>query len=215
MPFVCLLDIRVISRFIMVITHLKVCGLQGKETHYRLKQGTLQWVGTEWYTSTVGTVQVLQVLDKDYPWFEGGSVAEWLACTQAQPVHTNCASVHQAAKLVAALAESNGSLPPGLRLTSRAGWLPSTGISSGTLRSVIEYFTRDSDSYRSTCSDLSIKESHRQYVVLHPLFPCFDMHSLSPLLQCGTACHQLLHSLPALNFWWQLDIFHLSSFNWL
>jgi len=71
----------------------------------------------------------------------GGSVAEWIACwTQAQKVqiavatlsgnslrqtaHTHCASVHQAAKLVAALlriagvtaglAESNGSLPPGL-----------------------------------------------------------------------------------------------------
>jgi len=69
-----------------------------------------------------------------------GSVAEWLACwTQAQKArvqiavatlsgnslkqtaHTHCASVHQAAKLVAALlrvagvtaglAESNGSLP--------------------------------------------------------------------------------------------------------
>jgi len=74
---------------------------------------------------------------------EGGSVAEWLACwTQAQKarvyiavatlsgnrlrqtVHTHRASVYQAAKLVAALlrvagvtaglAESNGSLPPGL-----------------------------------------------------------------------------------------------------
>jgi len=73
----------------------------------------------------------------------GGSVAEWLACwTQAQKarvqiavatlsgkslrqtVDTHCASVYQAAKLVAALlrvalviaglAESNGSLPPGL-----------------------------------------------------------------------------------------------------
>ena len=73
----------------------------------------------------------------------GGSVAEWLACwTQAlkgrvqiavatlsgnslrQTAHTHCASVHQAAKLVAALlrvagvtaglAKSNGSLPPGL-----------------------------------------------------------------------------------------------------
>ena len=73
---------------------------------------------------------------------QGGSVAEWLACwTQAQKdrvqiavatlacsslrqtVHTHCALVHQAAKLVAALlmvagvtaglAESNGSLPPG------------------------------------------------------------------------------------------------------
>jgi len=62
----------------------------------------------------------------------GGSIAEWLACwTQAQSgnslrqtVHTHRASVHQAAKLVAALsrvagvtadlAESNGSLLPGL-----------------------------------------------------------------------------------------------------
>ena len=65
-----------------------------------------------------------------------------------QTVHTHCASVHQATKLVAALlrvvgvtaglAESNGSLPPGLWLTSPAGWLSRTGISSGTLRSVIE-----------------------------------------------------------------------------
>ena len=74
---------------------------------------------------------------------QGGSVAKWLACwTQAQKarvqiavatlsgnslrqtVYTHCASVHQAAKLVAALlrvarvtaglAESNGSLPPSL-----------------------------------------------------------------------------------------------------
>jgi len=66
-----------------------------------------------------------------------------------QTVHTHCASVHQAAKLVVALlkvagvtaglAESNGSLPPGLWLTSPAGWLPGTGISSGILRSVIVY----------------------------------------------------------------------------
>ena len=100
----------------------------------------------------------------------GGSVAEWLACwTQEQKgpcrvqiavvtlsgnslrqtAHIHCASVHQAAKLVApllrvawvtaCLTESNGSLPPGLWLTSHAGWLPRTGISSGTLRSVIEY----------------------------------------------------------------------------
>jgi len=66
-----------------------------------------------------------------------------------QTVHTRCASVHQAAKLATALlrvagvtaglAESNGSLPPGLWLTLPAGWPPRTGISSGTLRSVIEY----------------------------------------------------------------------------
>jgi len=34
---------------------------------------------------------------------------------------------------------SNGSLPPVLWLSSSAGWLPRTGISSGTPRSVIEY----------------------------------------------------------------------------
>ena len=64
-------------------------------------------------------------------------------------VHTHCASVHQAAKLVAALlrvarvtaglAESYGSLAPGLLLISPAGWLSRTGTSSGTLSSVIEY----------------------------------------------------------------------------
>jgi len=47
-----------------------------------------------------------------------------LGNSHRQTVHTHCASVHQAAKLVAAflrvamvtvgLAESNGSLPPGL-----------------------------------------------------------------------------------------------------
>ena len=66
-----------------------------------------------------------------------------------QTDHTHRASVHQAAKLVAALlrvarvtvglAESNSSLPSGLLLTSPAGRLPRTGMSSGTLRSVIEY----------------------------------------------------------------------------
>ena len=55
------------------------------------------------------------------------------------------ASVHHAAKLVAAdfrvarvtagLAVSNDNLPPGLWLASPTGWLPRTGIISGTLRS--------------------------------------------------------------------------------
>jgi len=43
------------------------------------------------------------------------------------------------AGVTARLAESNGSLPPGLWLMSPAGWLPKTGISTGTVRSVIEY----------------------------------------------------------------------------
>ena len=97
-----------------------------------------------------------------------GSVAEWLTrWTQhrrawvqiavemlsgnslRQTVHTHRASVHQAAKLAAALlrvarvtaglAESNGSLQPGLWLMSPASWLPRTGIRPGTLCSVIEY----------------------------------------------------------------------------
>jgi len=61
--------------------------------------------------------------------YTAGSVADWLACwTQAQKGlgsnRSHRASVHQAAKLVASLlrvaevtaglAESNGSLPPGL-----------------------------------------------------------------------------------------------------
>ena len=70
---------------------------------------------------------------------------------KSQPLgslHTHRASVYQAAKLVATLwrvarmtaglAESNGSLPPGLWRTSPAGWLPRTGISSRTLRSAVE-----------------------------------------------------------------------------
>ena len=79
------------------------------------------------------------------PWSQksGDSVAEWLGCwtpaqkagvqiaaatlsgnSLRQTVHAHCASVHQGAKLIAALlrvagvtagsAESNGSLPPGL-----------------------------------------------------------------------------------------------------
>jgi len=43
------------------------------------------------------------------------------------------------AGVTAGLAESNGSLPPGLWLMSPAGWLTRIGISSGTLRPVIEY----------------------------------------------------------------------------
>jgi len=49
------------------------------------------------------------------------------------------AAILRIARVTAGLAESNGILPPGLWLMSPAGWLPRTGISSGTLRSVIEY----------------------------------------------------------------------------
>ena len=43
------------------------------------------------------------------------------------------------AEVTAGMAESNGSLSPGSWLTSPACWLQRCGISSGTLRSVIEY----------------------------------------------------------------------------
>jgi len=49
------------------------------------------------------------------------------------------AALLRVARVTADLAESIGSLPPGLWFTSPAGWLPRTGISSGTLHSVIEY----------------------------------------------------------------------------
>ena len=51
----------------------------------------------------------------------------------------NGSSLLKGCMVTAGLAESNGNLPPGLWLTSPAGWLPRTGITSGTLRSVIEY----------------------------------------------------------------------------
>jgi len=41
--------------------------------------------------------------------------------------------------VTAGLVESNGSLPPGLWLTSPASWLSRTGMSPGSLRSVVEY----------------------------------------------------------------------------
>ena len=48
------------------------------------------------------------------------------------------ATLSRVAGVTAGLAESNGSLPSGLWLTSPAGWLPRAGISSRTLRSAIE-----------------------------------------------------------------------------
>jgi len=49
------------------------------------------------------------------------------------------AALLSVAGVTAGLAESNGSIPPGLWLTLPAGWLPRTEISSGTLRSAVEY----------------------------------------------------------------------------
>jgi len=98
-------------------------------------------------------------------------------CLRRQSVHTHRASVRQTAKLVVALlrvarvtaglAESNDSLPPGLWLMSRAGWLQRTEISSGTLRSAIEYRL-----------PLTITFNH----MLHQVLPerSFTAHNLQP-----------------------------------
>jgi len=111
-----------------------------------------------------------------------------------QTVHTYRASVHQAAKLVAALlrvamvtaglAESSDSLPPGLWLMSPAGWVPRTGISSGTLRSVIEYglplplpFTYPN--YRTQiCSKASVCTVHYSFSVNCQWQPCSPVGSV-------------------------------------
>ena len=86
----------------------------------------------------------------------GGSVAEWLVCwTQAQKgLGSNrsrdavgsgshplclCSPSSKISNNPFNACEGNCRLPPCLWLTSPTGWLPRTGISSGTLRSVIEY----------------------------------------------------------------------------
>ena len=125
--------------------------------------GHVRSLGDSWEFSTI--LHTLNIC---------GTVAEWLTCwTQShgpavqmvvatlsgnslrQTVHIHRASVHQAAKMVAALlriarvtaglaerllsVRPAVTLTPGLWLTSPAGWLPRTVISSGNLRSVIEY----------------------------------------------------------------------------
>jgi len=59
--------------------------------------------------------------------------------TPIVPLFTKQRNWLQPCRVARVTAESNGSLPLGLWLTSPAGWLPRTGISSGILRSVIEY----------------------------------------------------------------------------
>ena len=92
--------------------------------------------------------RVVSMLDSGTGWVQIAA-ASLLGNSLRQTVHIHHASVHQAAKLVAALlrvarvtpglAESNGSVPPGLWLTSYPGLLPRTGITSGNLCSVIDY----------------------------------------------------------------------------
>jgi len=106
------------------------------------------WCDIYWFYCETGwpRSRVVSVLDSGT---EGPGLKSQPSNSLEQTVHTHRASVYQAAKLVAALlrvarvtaglAESNGSLPPGLWFTSPAGWLPRTGISSGTICSAIEY----------------------------------------------------------------------------
>ena len=53
-------------------------------------------------------------------------------------------------------------IPPGLWLTSPAGWLPRTGISSGTLRSVIEYGLPFLPVVTGRCRRLSVYSGGKQ-----------------------------------------------------
>jgi len=127
-----------------------LCFLQGKvdPTHAWSAHHPTQFsppVGGDYLCRSVYHTERFLFLFFLYNTIEGGSVAEWLACwTQAQKAriqiavatlsdnslrqtdHTHCASVHQAAKLVAALlrfagvtaglveSRPNNRLPPGL-----------------------------------------------------------------------------------------------------
>jgi len=117
-----------------------------------------------------------------------------------QTVHTHCASVHQAAKLVAdlwrvarvtaGLAESNGSLLRGLWLTSPAGWLPRTRISSRTLRSAIKYGLPFSPfSIVKACDQvLALLCDHWVKCLLVETIQCIE---LAPHIICSMVIHSI------------------------
>ena len=71
----------------------------------------------------------------------GNSLRQTAHTHRASATKLVAALLGRVARVTAGLAESrpNDNLPPGLWLTSAAGWLSRTGISSRTLRSVIEY----------------------------------------------------------------------------
>ena len=97
-----------------------------------------------------------------------------------QTVHTHRASVHQTAKLVAALlrtvrvtaglVESNGSLPPGFWFMSHAGWLPRTGISCGTLPSAVSYLFLPCYHYNDVMLYITDVWQHWSVVRRHQVF---------------------------------------------
>ena len=62
----------------------------------------------------------------------GNSIRQTVNTNRACLASSEIGTGLRAGKVTAGLAESNSNLPPGLWLTSPAGWLPRTGISSGT-----------------------------------------------------------------------------------
>ena len=140
-----------------------------------------------------------------------------------QTAHTHCASVHLAAKLVAALlrvaavtagmVESNGSLPLGLWLTSPAGWLPRTGIISGTQRSVIEYglpFLHGAGSCRSMYAACTWVQHANHSAYEPPMYRLNDWYLQVPEMQIQVAScreprykaqHRLVTVAAVLQWW--------------
>ena len=72
-------------------------------------------------------------------WSHNSTIPTLCLCSPSSKTGSRLAALLRVPGVTASLAKSNGSLPPGLWLTSPAGRLPKTGISSGTLCSVIEY----------------------------------------------------------------------------
>jgi len=68
-----------------------------------------------------------------------GKLFQLCLCPPSSEIGSRLAVLLRVARVTAGLGESNDSRPPGLWLTSPAGWLPGTVINSGTLRSAIEY----------------------------------------------------------------------------
>ena len=96
---------------------------------YKSRSGSPGWLGS----------RVASVLDSgaEGPGFK--SQSRRCRVTVLGKLFTLVAALLRVAKVTMGLTESNGSLSSGLWLISPAGWLPRTGISTGTLHSVIEY----------------------------------------------------------------------------
>ena len=105
------------------------------------------WYGTSVSSGVTVYGWVVSVLDSgaEGPWFKSQprccrvTVSGKLLTSICSPSSKMVAALLRVAGVTAGRAESNGSLPPGLWLTSPTGWLLRTGTSSGTLHSVIEY----------------------------------------------------------------------------